>query len=164
MPDREAGWHGTIAGAVLGIIPAAVTVITSQPPSGSSGYPVLDFLGGTAWNLFFWVALGYVQLFVFLMVTTVIVCDLRTLKKAGLGPADWVRVQNWRFTVTWSTALVAAISTAAVAFLSTVAADFTNQTLTSNSTSQQQGPKRKHGRIISATGIVIGVPPAQHLP
>jgi hypothetical protein len=192
MPDRQAGWHGAIAGAVLGIIPAAVTVITSQPPSGGSGYPVLDFLGGTAWNLFSWMALGwfigyflplirggngtekalwlflaslaalpnsviwdnrhdwaldtagYVQLFVFLIVTTVIVCDLRTLKKADMGPADWVRVQNWRFIVTWSTALVAAISTAAVAFLSTVAADFTNQAFT-NSTSQQQGPSGKNG-------------------
>lgn len=188
MLDRQAGWHGAIAGAVLGIIPAAVTVITTQPPSGSSGYPVLDFLGGTAWNLFFWVALGwfigyflplirggngtekalwlflaslaaltnsviwddrhdwaldtagYVQLFVFLMVTTVILCDLRTLRKAGMSPADWVRVQNWRFIITWSTALVAAISTAAVAFLSTVAANLTSQALTKNSTSQQQGP------------------------
>jgi hypothetical protein len=188
MPDQEAGRDGAITGAVLGVIPAAVTVITSQPPSASSGYPILDFLGGTAWNLFFWVALGwfigyflplirggngtekalwlfaaclaslpisvvwddshdwaldmagYVQLFVFLVVTTVIVCDLRTLKKAGMGPADWVRVQNWRFVVTWSTALVAAITTAAVAFLSTVATDFTNQAFTNSSTSQHAGP------------------------
>ena len=88
---------------------------------------------------------GYVQLFVFLVVTTVIVCDLRTLKKAGMGPTDWVRVQNWRFIVTWSTALVAAITTAAVAFLSTVATDFTNQAFTNNSTSQQVGPSGKNG-------------------
>jgi hypothetical protein len=186
MPDKETAKYGAIAGAVLGIIPAAVTVITSQPPSDSGGYPVLDFLGGTAWNLFFWAALGwfigyflplirgsngtekalwlfavgvaasvpmrviwndghswtldmigYLELFIFLMVTTVILCDLCTLKKAGMSPTDWVRVQNWRFVVTWSTALIAAIGTATVAFLSTVATDITNQALNSN-TSQQQ--------------------------
>jgi len=194
MLDKETAKYGAIAGAVLGIIPAAVTVITSQPPSDSGGYPVLDFLGGTAWNLFFWAALGwfigyflplirgsngtekalwlfavgvaasvptrvvwndghswtpdligYLELFIFLMVTTVILCDLCTLKKARMSPTDWVRVQNWRFVVTWSTALIAAITTATVAFLSTVATDITNQALNSNTSQQQTSQKGQTG-------------------
>ena len=72
-------------------------------------------------------AISYLETFIFLMVVTVIVCDARTLKQGGMRATDWVRVQNLRFVVTWSTAVIAAIGTAAVAFLSTAATDLSNQ-------------------------------------
>jgi hypothetical protein len=156
-----------------------ITLLINRPVVGGSGYPVLDFLGNTAWYYFSWVALGwfigyflplirghngtekalwifvvgvgatvpisvtwdsshdwrldaisYLETFIFLMVVTVIVCDLRTLKQGGMRATDWARVQNLRFIVTWSTAVIAAIGTAAVAFLTTAATDLSHQALT----------------------------------
>lgn len=179
MPDRKVARQGAIAGAVLGVIPATVTVLTTTPPSPGSGYPVLDFLGGTAWNLFQWPAIGWfagyylpllrgrhgtekalwlamasvvaglplsimwddqhgwavdltsdLELLVFLILTCVYVCDLLPLKAAGLPLTYWAQVHNWRFVVTWSTALVAAIGTAAVTFLTVATTDLVNNTLT----------------------------------
>ena len=59
MPDGRVAWRGAIAGAILGIICATVMLLTATPPSPNSGYAVLDFLGGTAWNLFQWTAIGW---------------------------------------------------------------------------------------------------------
>jgi hypothetical protein len=65
-----------------------------------------------------------------MIVTTVILDDLTVLKAAGMRATDWTRVHNWRFVVTWSTAVIAAIGTAAATFLSTAATDFSHQTVT----------------------------------
>jgi hypothetical protein len=60
MPDRGAARDGLITGTVLGIIPVTITMLTAQPSStGSLGYPVLGFLGFTAWTLFSWAGLGW---------------------------------------------------------------------------------------------------------
>jgi hypothetical protein len=53
--DARAGF---IVGAILGIIPATVTVLTTQPPIDNGPYPVLFFLGGTAWRIGVWALLG----------------------------------------------------------------------------------------------------------
>ena len=53
--DARAGF---IVGAILGIIPASVTVLTTQPPVDNGVYPVLFFLGGTAWRISVWALLG----------------------------------------------------------------------------------------------------------
>jgi hypothetical protein len=53
--DARAGF---IVGAILGIIPATVTVLTTQPPMDNGMYPVLFFLGGTAWRISVWALLG----------------------------------------------------------------------------------------------------------
>jgi hypothetical protein len=178
MPDGHAAWRGAIAGSILGIIPATVMLLTTTPPSPNSGYAVLDFLGGTAWNLFQWTAIGWfvgyylpflrgrngtekalrlfvvaavanlpisimwdnqhqwaidltsdLELFIFLILVSVYVCDLLPLKAAGFRPTDWVQVHNWRFVLTWSTALVAAVGTAAVTFLTVATTDLVNSTL-----------------------------------
>jgi hypothetical protein len=50
---------GALIGTVLGIIPATITLLTSNPSPDTSGYLVLDFFGGTAWTLFFWSGLGW---------------------------------------------------------------------------------------------------------
>jgi hypothetical protein len=184
MPDGDVARRGAIAGAILGIIPAIVILLTTTPPSPNSGYAVLDFLGGTAWNLFQWTAIGWfvgyylpllkgrngtekalrlfavaavanlpisimwdnqlqwaidltgdLELLIFLMIVSVYVCDLLPLKAAGFRPTDWVQVHNWRFVLTWSTALVAAVGTAAVTFLTVATTDLVNSTL-SDSASQ----------------------------
>lgn len=67
-------------------------------------------------------------MFTFMIITAVYLCDLRTLRTAGMRTVDWIPVQNWHFVVTWSTGLLAAIVAAAVAFLSTAATDLSNQT------------------------------------
>jgi hypothetical protein len=177
--DPEGARSGLITGAVLGTIPAVLTLVTSQPPDTGSTYPVLNFFGGTAWSIFVWpltgAFIGYflplirgangvgkalwiymvalvpqlpvnliwndghdwenylistLELLVFLVVVTVIVDDLRVLRATGMRLTDWARVHNWRFVVTWSTALIAAIGTAAATFLSTAATDFGHQTVT----------------------------------
>ena len=189
--DRSTAATGAVLGAVFGIIPATVSLLTSQPPD-NSGYPMLDFLGSTAWTLLFWPTIGWfvgyllplirgdngtekalwiffvavaaglpmdiiwnsghdwtlellntLELFAFFMLLTVSLSDLKTLRAAGMNATDWVRVHNWRFTVTWSTALIAAIGTAAVTFLSSAAADFSNQTV-ANITGPSSGQAGNH--------------------
>lgn len=47
LPEQSTARRGAIAGAILGIIPSVIMVLTSQPgPAG--GDPVSNFLGGTA--------------------------------------------------------------------------------------------------------------------
>ena len=70
---------------------------------------------------------GDLELLVFLMVTTVIACDLYTLRHERLRPTDWVRVHNWRFVATWSAALVAAVGTIAITFATTTVTDLSKQ-------------------------------------
>jgi hypothetical protein len=70
------------------------------------------------------------ELFSFLLIATVILGDLMTLRAAGMRVSAWVQVHNWRFIVTWSTAVIAATGTAAVTFLTTAATDIGHQTLT----------------------------------
>jgi hypothetical protein len=199
LPDPGAAKAGARAGAVLGIIPALITLLITRPATSGSSYPVLDFLGSTAWYYLTWVglgwfigyflplirgdngtekalrlfavgavatvpmsvmwdsghdwrldAIGYLELFIFLMVVTVLVCDVRTLKQGGMRATDWVRVQNVRFVVTWSTALIAAIGTATAAFLSTAATDLSHQAVntftapTTQSTQSTQGNQSTH--------------------
>jgi hypothetical protein len=76
------------------------------------------------------------EIFVFLVLVCVYVSDLLPLKAADLGLTNWAQVHNWRFVVTWSTALVAAIGTAAVTFLTVATTDLVNNTL--NSPASQQ--------------------------
>ena len=93
-------------------------------------------------------AIGYLETFIFLMVVTVLVCDVRTLKEGGMRATDWVRVQNLRFVVTWSTAMIAAIGTAAAAFLSTAATDLSHQavnTVTTPTTQSTQSTQSTQG-------------------
>jgi hypothetical protein len=165
QPDRRTAVSGAVLGAILGIIPALITLLTTKPAVSTSGYPVLDFLGGTAWDLLQWIGLGWLvgyslpliqgrngsekalglfltgigailpmaviwddnndwihvlifslELLFFLMLTAICLCDLRTLRKAGMRLADWFTVQHWHFVVTWSTALLAALGTAVVTF------------------------------------------------
>ena len=193
-PDPGSAAVGTLTGAILGIIPAAVTMLTTQPPSDGGSYPVLGFFGNTAWNLFTYAALGWfvgyflplirgdsgagkalwvfiaaaaaslpddliwndakawtatmvsdLQLLVFLLVLTVIVCDFRTLQRARLRPTDWVRVHNWRFVASWSAALVAAIGTIVITFATTTVTDLSQQ-LT------RQPPSTSSATGSSATG------------
>jgi hypothetical protein len=169
---------GAVTGAVLGIIPAAVTMFTTQPPSANGSFPVLAFFGVTAWNLLSWAGIGWfigyflplirgdsgmakalwlflvtavgslpnsliwndasdwaatmigdLEFLVFFMVATVIIGDLRALRRARLPPADWVRVNNWRFVATWSAAIVAAVGTIAITFATTTVSDLSQQLL-----------------------------------
>jgi hypothetical protein len=185
MPDKSAARHGALAGAILGVIPATVTLLTTPPPSPNYGYALLDFLGGTAWSLFGWVVIGWfvgyylpllrgrhgtekalwlflavaiaslplsimrdqphdwaidltsdLELLAFLMLVGVYVSDLLPLKAADLRLTNWAQVHNWRFVVTWSTALVAAIGTATVTFLTVATTDLANSTF--NSPASQQ--------------------------
>jgi hypothetical protein len=178
LPDANTARWGAAAGAVLGIAPAAILLISTRPAPGWSGYPALDFFGYTAWILFIWPALGwaigyflpfiqgqngvvkglcvyaaaaaslpmnlmwldgrgwaaaliyYLEVFAFLLVISVILCDLVALRSARMRPSAWTQVHNWRFLVTWSSAVVAAIGTATVTFLSTTATDLGHQTVT----------------------------------
>jgi hypothetical protein len=74
------------------------------------------------------------ELLVFLMLVAVYVGDLLPLKAARFRLADWVQAHNWRFIVTWSTTLVAAVGTAAVTFLTVATTDLVNNTLNSSPT------------------------------
>jgi len=177
-PDSALGRRGAVTGALLGVVPAGVLLSATRPASEWSGYPVLDFLGFTAWILFLWPALGwafgyflpfirgrnginkalwvyatvaaslpmnllwldgpgwqdaliyYLELFVFLLIAGVILCDLTALHSAGMPRSTWTQVHNWRFLVTWSTAVLAAAGTVAVTFLSTAATDLGHETVT----------------------------------
>jgi hypothetical protein len=177
-PDPKTGRQGALAGTLLGLAPAVILFLVTRPVSAWSGYPILDFLGFTAWILFIWPALGwamgyflpfirgrngtskalwvyavvgaslpmnllwldghewkitaiyYLELFAFLVIIGVILGDLMALVSAGMSPLAWIQVHNWRFLVTWSTAVLAAIGTAAVTFLSTAAMDLGQQTAT----------------------------------
>ena len=95
-----------------------VTVSASLPMN-------LLWLDGHEWKI---TAIYYLELFAFLVIIGVIIGDLVALTSAGMSPLAWVRVHNWRFLVTWSTAVLAAIGTAAVTFLSTAATDLGQQT------------------------------------
>jgi len=179
QPDKKMAKHAALIGAFLGIIPAAVSIITRQNLPSDSPYFFLQFFGGAAWGIFIWPLLGWfigyfcpiirgcdgttkaayiisasligslpmdivwntaqawlnflVNLLVFgsfVMVSCVIICELMTLKTAGMGAADWIKVHNWRFIVSWSAALLAALGTAGVTFLSTAATDLSHQTVT----------------------------------
>jgi len=183
--DPGAAAAGAITGAIAGIVPAAITMLTISPPSAGGSYPILGFFGSTAWYLFSWAGLGWfigyflplirgdsgvgkalwifvvgaaasipdslvwndagnwaatmindLEFLVFLVLTTVIVCDLRTLWQAGLRPADWIRVHNWRFAATWSAALIAAVGTIAITFATTTVTDL-SQRLTQPSSASQ---------------------------
>jgi hypothetical protein len=188
MPDPRSAAFGTLVGTVLGIIPAGITMLTTQPPLAGGSYPVLSFFGDTAWNLLTYTGLGWfvgyflplirgdsgaakalwifvtsivaslpdnliwndasdwiytmvndLDLLVFLLVLTVIVCDLRTLQRATLRPTDWVRVHNWRFVASWSAALVAAIGTIVLTFATTTVTALSEQLTQPPSTSNQNG-------------------------
>ena len=80
------------------------------------------------------------ELLVFLVVVTVVVCDLRLLIQAGLRPVDWVRVQNWRFVATWSAALIAAVGTIVITFATTTVTDLTQQLTQQSAGTSQQAP------------------------
>ena len=87
----------------------------------------LLWLDGTEWRI---TAIYYLAAFAFLVLVGVIIGDLMALVSAGLSPLAWVQVHNWRFLVTWSTAVIAAIGTATAAYLSTAATDLGQQTVT----------------------------------
>ena len=71
----------------------------------------------------------YLELFSFLIIVSVILCDLVTLWSASKRAYTWIQVHNWRFIVTWSAALLAAIGTVVVTFATTTAADIGHQTV-----------------------------------
>ena len=58
-PVRRTAATGAVLGAILGIIPALITLLTTHPSPDSSGFPILNFFGGTAWPLFQWTGLGW---------------------------------------------------------------------------------------------------------
>lgn len=84
----------------------------------------LLWLDGRDWST---AVIYYLELFAFLLILSVILCDLVALRSAGLPALAWIQVHNWRFLITWSTAVIAAIGTAAVTFLSTAATDLGHQ-------------------------------------
>lgn len=67
------------------------------------------------------------ELLAFLLICTVVTCEFLVLKEAGLRITDWTKVHNWRFVVTWSSTVLAALGTAAATFLSTAATDLGQQ-------------------------------------
>ena len=87
----------------------------------------LLWLDGHEWKI---TAIYYLELFAFLVIIGVIIGDLVALAAARMSPLAWVQVHNWRFLVTWSTAVLAAIGTVAVTFLSTAATDLSQQATT----------------------------------
>jgi hypothetical protein len=56
-----------------------------------------------------------------------------------------VQVHNWRFLVTWSTAVIAAIGTATAAYVSTAATDLGQQTVTAVTGQSAAGSAPVHG-------------------
>ena len=58
-PVRRTAVTGAVLGAILGIIPVSITLLTTHPAPDSSGFPMLNFFGGTAWSLFGWTVLGW---------------------------------------------------------------------------------------------------------
>ena len=192
-PDPAAGRRGALVGILVGLAPAVMLFLKTRPALSWSGYPVLDFLGFTAWLVLIWPTLGwamgyflpfirgrnginkalcvyiavaaslpmnllwldgsewkitaiyYLAGFAFLLITGVVLSDLMALYAAGLSPLAWVQVHNWRFLVTWSTAVIAAIGTATAAFLSTAATDLGQQTVTSVTGQSATGSAPVHG-------------------
>jgi hypothetical protein len=192
-PDPAAGRRGALVGVLVGLAPAVMLFLKTRPALGWSGYPVLDFLGFTAWLVLIWPALGwamgyflpfirgrnginkalcvyiavgaslpmnllwldgsewkitaiyYLAGFAFLLIIGVVLSDLMALVSAGLSPLAWVQVHNWRFLVTYSTAVIAAIGTATAAFLSTAATDLGQQTVTSVTGQSATGSTPVHG-------------------
>ena len=192
-PDPVAGRRGAIVGVLVGLAPAVMLFLKTRPAPSWSGYPVLDFLGFTAWLVLIWPALGwamgyflpfirgrnginkalcvylavgaslpmnllwldgsawkvtaiyYLAGYAFLLIIGVVLCDLMALMSAGLSPLAWVQVHNWRFLVTWSTAVIAAVGTATAAFLSTAATDLGQQTVTSVTGQSATGSTPVHG-------------------
>ncbi len=67
------------------------------------------------------------ELFAFLLICSVVTCEFLVLRAAGLQLTDWTKVHNWRFVVTWSSTVLAALGTAAATFLSTAATDLGQQ-------------------------------------
>ncbi|MGP0026465.1 MAG: hypothetical protein ACLPKE_24385 [Streptosporangiaceae bacterium] len=178
-PNRKTAKQAALLGALFGIVPAVISIITRQNFPSDNPYFFLQFFGGAAWGIFIWPLLGWfigyfapiirgrsgtlkavwiiltyligtlpmdiiwnttegwlnflinLSLFgPFVMLSCVIVCEIMTLKAAGLEISDWVKVHNWRFIITWSAAVLAALGTAAVTFLSTAATDLSHQTVT----------------------------------
>lgn len=178
-PDRKTAKQATLLGALFGIVPAVINIITRQSFPTDNPYFFLQFFGGAAWGIFIWPLLGWfigyfapiirgrsgtlkavwiiltyligtlpmdiiwntteawlnflVNLSVFssfIMLSCVIVCEIMTLKAAGMEISDWIKVHNWRFIITWSAAVLATLGTAAVTFLSTAATDLSHQTVT----------------------------------
>ena len=98
----------------------------------------LLWLNGQQWAT---ALIYYLELFSFLLVISVILCDLIPLTAAGMRLSAWTQIHNWRFLITWSTALLAAIGTAAVTFLTTAVTDLSQQTIstvTGQGSSQSQ--------------------------
>jgi hypothetical protein len=192
-PDPASGRRGAIAGALLGLAPAVMLFLKTRPASAWSGYPVLDFLGFTAWLVLFWPALGwamgyflpfirgrnginkalcvyiavcaslpmnllwldgsqwkvtaiyYLAVFAFLLIIGVLLSDLIALVLAGLSPLAWVQVHNWRFLVTWSTAVIVTIGTATATFVTSTATDLGQQTVTAVTGQSASGSTPLHG-------------------
>jgi hypothetical protein len=67
------------------------------------------------------------ELLAFLLICAVVTCEFLVLRAADLRIADWTKVHNWRFVVTWSSTVLAALGTAAATFLSTAATDLGQQ-------------------------------------
>ena len=59
VPDWHTGVSGAVLGAILGIVPSLITTLTTKPSVSSSGYPVLNFFGGTAWSFLEWIGIGW---------------------------------------------------------------------------------------------------------
>lgn len=179
QPNKKIAKRAALLGALFGIIPAVINIITRQSFPSGNPYFFLQFFGGAAWGVFIWPLLGWfigyfspiirgrsgtlkavwiiltyligtlpmdiiwntteawlnflinLSLFgSFIMLSCVIVCEIMTLKAADMEISDWIKVHNWRFFVTWSAAVLAALGTAAVTFLSTAATDLSHQTVT----------------------------------
>jgi hypothetical protein len=181
----QAGLIGALTGGILGLIPTAINLSTSPPLFDSGSYPLLTFLGSTAWNLE-WVGIGWfigyflpllrgstgtgkgmwlflvaaiaplpnalvwndggdwinalvinLELLVVLVLAVVIIGDIRAVQRAGFRPTDWIRIYNWRFVATWTTALAAAIGTIAITVATATITDLSQQQFTKPSPSGQ---------------------------
>jgi hypothetical protein len=112
-----------------------LTLVASLPMN-------LLWLDGHEWKI---TAIYYLELFAFLVIIGVIIGDLLALSTAGMSPLSWVQVHNWRFLVSWSTAVLAAIGTVAVTFLSTAATDLGQQATTAVIGQSAPGSASVHG-------------------
>ena len=117
-------------------------VLEGHGPVGASLPMNLLWLDGSEWKV---TAIYYLAAFAFLVLVSVIIGDLMALVSAGLSPLAWVQVHNWRFLVTWSTAVIAAVGTATAAFLSTAATDLGQQTVTAVTGQSPTGSAPAHG-------------------
>ena len=55
----RAALAGALTGALIGMGPIAISLLTSAPPSDDGSYPVLNFLGTTAGTLLAWTGVGW---------------------------------------------------------------------------------------------------------